>query len=268
MGYRLEGRTAILTGAGGGIGRAIAKRLTASGVNVMLSDTDESNLATAVEVVGSDGPGKVETFHCDVCERLDINNLLAATLSTYDRIDIVVNAARFKGLGDFFDLKRQDLEKVLETNLFSNFLLSQAAARKMIALAKERDEPCNSSIINISSIAAIRTSPKLLSYSVSCAALDQLTRSMAVALAPEGVRVNGIALGGVMTRNIRDAIKEQDDFREALTSATPMGRIGEPNEAADVALYLASDASSFITGQIISLDGGRSLLDPMTTPAV
>jgi 7-alpha-hydroxysteroid dehydrogenase len=170
--------------------------------------------------------------------------------------------------GDFFELTAQDFEQVMETNLKSTFVLSQGAARKMIQLAKERDERCKGSIVNISSVAATRTLPQLLPYSVSCAALDQLTRSMAVALAPKGIRVNGVALGGVMTRSIRDALKELDDFRAQMTAVTPLGRIGEPAEAAELALYLASDAASFVTGQVVTMDGGRSLLDPLATPAV
>jgi len=156
----------------------------------------------------------------------------------------------------------------METNLKSTFVLSQAAARKMIQLAKDRDEPCKGAIVNISSIAATRTLPTLLPYSVSCAALDQLTRSMAVSLASSGIRVNAIALGGVMTRSIKEAMKELDDFRAQMTAVTPLGRIGEPAEAAEVALYLASDAASFVTGQVVAVDGGRSLLDPLATPAV
>lgn len=234
----------------------------------MLSDASEANLSEAREALGSGGPGEVEAFHCDVCERLDNKNLLAATLSTYDRIDIVVNAARRVAHGEFFELSDQDFDDVMQINLKSAFLLSQAAARKMIALAKDRDEPCNGAIVNISSIAANRTLPQLLPYSVSSAALDQLTRCMAVALAPEGIRVNGVALGGVMTGNIREALKEVDDFRAEMTAVTPMGRIGEPVEAAEVALYLASDAASFVTGQIVTMDGGRSLLDPLGIPAL
>jgi len=268
MAYRLEGRTAIVTGAGGGVGRAIARRFSEEGVNVMLADTDEGNLSEAVEVVGASGAGKLETFHCDICQRLDTNNLLAATLSAFDRIDIVVNAARRIERGEFFELKEENFDQVIQTNLKSTFMLSQTAARRMIQLAKEREEKCKGAIVNISSIAATRTLPTLLPYSVSCAALDQLTRSMAVSLAPSGIRVNAIALGGVMTRSIREAMKELDDFRAQMTAVTPLGRIGEPAEAAEVALYLASEAASFVTGQVVAVDGGRSLLDPLATPAV
>ena len=180
----------------------------------------------------------------------------------------MVNAARRIDHGDFFDLNEAVFDEVMETNLKSAFVLSQAAARKMIQQAKDRDEPCNGAIVNISSISARRTLAQLLPYSVSCAALDQLTRSMAVALASSGVRVNGIALGGVMTSRIRDALKEIEDFRAELTAVTPIGRIGEPREAAEVALFLASDAASFVTGQIVAVDGGRGLLDPLATPVV
>lgn len=268
MSYRLEGRAAIVTGAGGGVGRAIAKRFSEAGVNVMMADADESQLGSTKDLVGADASGAVEAFHCDVCRKLDTNNLLAATLSAFDRIDIVVNAARRIDSGDFFDIKEKVFDEVMETNLKSAFVLGQAASRKMIQQAEDREEPCTGAIVNVSSIAARRTHAHLLPFSVSCAALDQLTRSMAVALAPTGVRVNGIALGGVMTRNIREAMKESEDLRDEITAVTPVGRIGEPAEAAELALFLASDAASFVTGQILSVDGGRSLLDPLATPAV
>jgi len=151
-------------------------------------------------------------------------------------------------------------------NVRSVFLLSQAAARRMIeARAGAADAP-GAAIVNISSIAAQRTTPQLFPYSVACAALEQLTRSMAVSLAPSGVRVNAVALGAVMTRAMVVALRETEGLREALVRATPMGRIGEADEAAEAALYLASPRASFITGQILAVDGGRMALDPLATP--
>ncbi|MEL6680730.1 MAG: SDR family oxidoreductase, partial [Pseudomonadota bacterium] len=140
-------------------------------------------------------------------------------------------------------------------------------ARKMIKHAEERgDEGPAGSIVNITSIAAQRTVPELLAYSVSSAALDQMTRSLALALAPDRVRVNGVALGAVMTAHLQDALRERNTLREDLINATPLGRIGEAEEAAEAAVFLASDLSSFITGQILAVDGGRTLLDPVERP--
>jgi 7-alpha-hydroxysteroid dehydrogenase len=120
--------------------------------------------------------------------------------------------------------------------------------------------------VNVTSVAAQLTLPELAPYSVSCAAVDQLTRSMAVALAPRGVRVNAVSIGGVMTGALKDALREREDLRGQMIGVTPIGRIGEPAEAAEVAVFLASDAASFVTGQIVAVDGGRSLLDPLAIP--
>jgi 7-alpha-hydroxysteroid dehydrogenase len=123
------------------------------------------------------------------------------------------------------------------------------------------------SIINLSSIAAHRTQPELLGYSISCAAVEQMTRSLAVALAPKRIRVNAVSFGSVMSDSLQRALKENPDHRIAITAATPLGRIAAADELAETVQYLASDASSFMTGQIVTLDGGRSLIDAAAPPA-
>ena len=132
---------------------------------------------------------------------------------------------------------------------------------------KEENTGNVGAVVNLTSIAANRTLPRLAAFSVSCAALDQLTRSLAVTLAGSGIRVNAIAIGSVMSASLRNSMQSQDDLREMIVQATPIGRIGEADEAAEAALFLASDHASFITGQILSVDGGRSLLDPLAIPA-
>ena len=158
---------------------------------------------------------------------------------------------------------------MFDVNVRATFRLSQAVARRMIAQAEEAGgSPAAGAIVNITSIAARRTLPELLHYSVSCAALDQLTRSMAVSLAPHHVRVNAVALGSVMTRNLREALRDREELRAQLRAVTPLGRVGEASEAADAVLFFASPQSSFITGQILSVDGGRTILDPLATPTL
>ena len=122
-------------------------------------------------------------------------------------------------------------------------------------------------IVNLTSIAATRTQPDILSYSVSSAAINQLTRSMAVALAPKGIRVNAVSLGSVMSASLRNMMRENLDLNDQIIDATPLGKIGEATEAAGAVLFLASDLSSFMTGQVLEVDGGRSLIDRMTSPA-
>ena len=131
---------------------------------------------------------------------------------------------------------------------------------------EENDGPAGA-IVNLTSIASSRTLPKLTGFSTVSAALDQMTRSLAVSFAKYKIRVNGIAIGSVKSATLRDALQENEDLRDMLIAATPAGRIAEPDEAAEAALFLASPQASFITGQILAIDGGRSLIDPLATPA-
>jgi 7-alpha-hydroxysteroid dehydrogenase len=128
------------------------------------------------------------------------------------------------------------------------------------------DAPAGS-IVNLSSIAANRTQPELLAYSVSSAALNQMTRSMAVALAPHRIRVNAVAFGSVMSASLKDTLKDNEEYREDIKEHTPLRRIAGPSEVADAVQYLASDASSFVTGEVVTVDGGRSLVDAARAPA-
>jgi 7-alpha-hydroxysteroid dehydrogenase len=138
----------------------------------------------------------------------------------------------------------------------------------MINQAKENDDHASNTIgtvINLSSIASDRTHPDLLAYSVSCAALNQMTRSLAVSLAHDRIRVNAIAIGSVMSANLQSVLRKDDDLRDEMTKITPMGRIAEAQEVAEVAQFLAAGSSSFVTGQIVTVDGGRTLIDPLNT---
>jgi 7-alpha-hydroxysteroid dehydrogenase len=122
-------------------------------------------------------------------------------------------------------------------------------------------------IVNLSSIAATHTLPETFSYSVSSAALNQLTRSLSIALADKGIRVNGVALGSVMSSSLRGMIRDDLDLHDKVVQATPLGRIGEADEVASAVLFLASSDANFITGQILTVDGGRTLIDRMESPA-
>ncbi len=268
MAQSLEGKTAIVTGAGRGVGRAIAARWAAAGARVVASDKDEAALSQAVERIREQG-GEVTPFAADLSGALGVPNLIAATLDAYDRVDLVANALRHITAGDMMSVNAPSLTEVFDLNVRVAFQLSQAAAKKMIARreAGESDGPVGA-IVNVSSIVARRTVPDMLRYSVACAAMEQLTRSMAVALAPNGIRVNAVALGSVMTAALRDSLKERPELRDELIRVTPLGRIGDAAEAAEAALYLASPAAGFITGQILDVDGGRNILDPLDLPAL
>jgi 7-alpha-hydroxysteroid dehydrogenase len=263
----LEGRTAIVAGAASGVGRAIARRFAAAGARLMLADTDDAGLDETAAEIGAGielPPEHISCFAHAIDDKLGVTNLIAATIDAFGRIDIVVTGARVCPSGGLFDLTAVDFDAALSCNVRSAFLLTQLVAKRMIQ-QREADPEFAGALVNITSIAARRTVPGLLAYSVSTAALDQLTRSAAACLAPHGIRVNAVALGGVMTANLRRALHEREELRDEITAVTPLGRIGEAEEAAEAVLFLASPASGFITGQIVAVDGGRLVLDPLAS---
>jgi 7-alpha-hydroxysteroid dehydrogenase len=268
MSFSITGKTAIVTGAAHGIGRAIARHFVDRGANVMFADMDEESLHDEIgEEARGDGP--VRLFGGDLRERLTVQNLIAATIDAFDRVDILVNAARAISLGDPLGNGDDAMEEMLQHNLLTSLRLSQQVARRMIAQAsRDGEAPVQAgAIVNLSSIAARRTQPELLAYSVACAAVDQMTRSLAVALAPKRIRVNAVAFGSVMSASLQARLKENGDMRGEIVGHTPMGRIAAPTELAEAVQFLASEAAGFLTGQVVTVDGGRTLIDPACAPA-
>ena len=262
MPITLAGKTAIVTTTIADAGHTIAQRLLDAGANVMIAACNDKSANAKLD--GEDD--RWGHFAFTMQDRLCIQNLIAATVDRFGTIDILVNGAqRMTEPGMFLDLETENFDVTYGETVRSAFQLSQAVARKMIALEGDDENP-KGAIVNISSIAARRTVPELLAYSVSCAALDQLTRSMAASLAPKGIRVNAVALGGVLTDRLRTAFREDDTLRDDMLAVTPMGRLADTEEAAETALFLASEHASYITGQIVSVDGGRTLLDPLASP--
>jgi 7-alpha-hydroxysteroid dehydrogenase len=170
---------------------------------------------------------------------------------------------------DPLDPADNSVETLLDQNLNVALRTSQAVARRMILQAEQQETRPQEAgtIINLSSIAAHRTQPELLGFSISNAALEQMTRSMAVALAPQAIRVNAIAVGSLMSGTLRDTIAEHPEYRDSIIAGTPLHRIGTASEVAELAQFLASAASGFMTGQVVGLDGGRSVLDTVQRPA-
>ena len=262
MSFSIAGKTAIVTGAAHGVGLAIARRFVAAGANVVFADRDEDALRHEVEGLADDEDGQVRLFAGDLREKLTIANLLSLTADAFDHVDILVNASRQVLKTDPLDPDDFSVSTLLEQNMLTALRLSQATARRMIKQVEDESSPVSAgSIINLSSIASRRTHPELLGYSVSSAALDQMTRSLAVALAPKGIRVNAVAFGSVMSSSLKGALKEDSSMRDEIVQHTPLKRIAGPGEVSDAAQYLASEASGFMTGQILTVDGGRTLID-------
>ncbi len=267
MSFSIAGKTAVVTGAANGVGLSIARHFLDVGANVMLADMDEDRLRAEVgdEKERADN---IAYYQGDLREKLTIANLLSATLDRFDRVDILVNASRQMVAADPLNADDDAVQMLIEQNLMTSLRVSQVFAKRMIKQAADGDsEATAGSIINLSSIAARRTQPDLLAYSVSSAALDQLTRSMAVTLAPHRIRVNAIALGSVMSASLKGALREDEDMREEIIERTPLARIASPSELAEAAQFLASDGAGFITGQILTVDGGRTLIDAAEAPA-
>ncbi|MCA0930055.1 SDR family NAD(P)-dependent oxidoreductase [Ruegeria profundi] len=265
MSFSISGKTAIVTGGANGVGLAIGRHFADAGANVMFADIDEKRLAEELGEQADDS--NIRFFAGDLREKLTIANLLSATLDAFDQVDILVNGARQVIPSDPMDPEDDSVRILLNQNLMPALRLSQLVAKRMIKQSGDDGDSPAGSIINLSSIAARRTHPDLMAYSVSTAALDQMTRSLAVALAPSRIRVNSIALGSVMSASLQSTLKENRDFRDDIERHTPLARIAAPTELTETAQFLASDAAGFITGQILTIDGGRTLLDPVAAPA-
>ncbi len=273
MSFSVEGKSAIVTGAANGIGLAIARHLLESGAHVMFADMDEGRLKD--ELADNADSDTAAFFAGDLRERLTLANLMSATIEKFDRLDILVNASRQMVATPPEDVLDQDdiVTQTLEQNLMIALRLSQLAARRMIAQTRDDPEADGTalrqagSIVNLSSIAARRTHPQLLAFSVATAALDQMTRSLAVALAPSRIRVNAVAFGSVMSSSLKASLRDNRGYRSDIVDHTPMSRIASPAELAETVRFLASNGSGFMTGQILTVDGGRTLLDPANVPA-
>ncbi|MDB5890242.1 MAG: short-chain dehydrogenase/reductase [Polaromonas sp.] len=256
--FGLQGRVCIVTGGAQGIGEACARRFAREGASVVMADIDDSRgQALAAELGAS-------YVHCDVGNKAQVDALVASVVAEHGRIDVLVNNAGIFKASDFLDITPADFEAVLRVNLIGAFLVGQAVARVMAgaeARAGEGGFASRGSIINMSSVNATLAIPSIASYNVSKGGINQLTRVMALSLADRGIRVNAVAPGTIATELAAKAVLTSHDATNRILSRTPMKRLGEPSEIADTVAYLASDAASYITGEIVVVDGGRMALN-------
>jgi glucose 1-dehydrogenase len=245
---KLKNKVALVTGAARGIGYAIAERFVAEGATVIISDVLDKEGDAAAKALNA------SYMSCDVSKSVHTNRIIADVVALHGNIDILVNNAAISIVKDFLDVTEDDFDRVLAINLKGSFLLAQAAAKQMVKQVKAGRAP--GCIINMSSVNDTLAIETIAPYTMSKGGVKQLTSVAAIALAPHGIRVNGIGPGSIMTDMLKGVMVDEQSRRRIL-SRTPMGRVGMPEEMAAIAAFLASDDASYITGQIIYADGGR-----------
>ena len=239
---RLAGKRAVITGAAQGIGKAIAERFSAEGAALLLADIDGPKVAKVAATLGQ------RALVVDVSRKAEVEALIGQALAQLGGLDILVNNAGITHAASLDELAEDDFDRVIATNLKSALWGTQAAARVMAP---------GSTIINMSSVNAVLAIPNQIPYVISKSALKQLTNVTALALSAKGIRVNAIGPGSIETEMLAGILAEDDAARDRILSRTPLGRCGTPEEVAGVALFLASDDSSYLTGQTIYPDAGR-----------
>jgi glucose 1-dehydrogenase len=252
-GMSFTGKTVIVTGAAKGIGRAIAERFAAEGAAAVICDVDAAEGEAVAEALRGAGQ-RARFLSCDVGSSTSVAALFHAVLAGEGSVDVLVNNAGILDSADFLDLSETDFDRVLRVNLKGAFLMGQAAARQMVAQVKAGGRP--GAIVNMSSVNAEFALPDHVAYSISKGGMAQLTKAMAISLAAHGIRVNAVGPGSIMTAMLEQVITDPA-VRTRILSRTPLGRLGLPEEIANVVAFLASDQASYITGQTIFADGGR-----------
>jgi NAD(P)-dependent dehydrogenase (short-subunit alcohol dehydrogenase family) len=250
---RLADKVAVVTGAARGLGRACAECMAAEGAKVVVSDVNEE-AGEAVAAAIRDSGGEAVFIACDVGDKAQVDALVAGAVEAFGRVDTLVANAGIVNFSDFLELTEEDFDAVLRVNLKGVFLTGQAAARQMVS------QGSGGTIVNMSSINAVVAIPNIIPYVTAKGGVNQLTRGMALALAEEGIRVNAIGPGSIMTEMLKSVAGDKAAMHRIL-ARTPMGRAGEPEEIGKIAVFLASGDSSYMTGEIVYADGGRLALN-------
>ncbi len=243
-----------MTGAARGIGAACARAMARHGARTVLADVLEDECRDTARRIADEIGRETLAVRADVSEEADCAAVLAACVERFGGCDVLVNNAGVIVAGSILDADPADFDRVLAVNLRGTFLMSRQVARHMVR------REAKGAIVNMSSTNAVVTIPDQLAYAASKGGVAQLTKAMAVALAPHGIRVNAIGPGTIMT-DMLDVVVHDAAVRRTILSRTPAGRIGEPDEVANVAVFLASDYASYVTGDTVHPDGGRLALN-------
>jgi NAD(P)-dependent dehydrogenase (short-subunit alcohol dehydrogenase family) len=244
-----KNKIVLVTGGASGIGYACASIFAREGAKVWIADSDAAKGSKAARKLGA------EFVACDVGDAKQAAALIDAVARGAKRLDVLINNAGIAPSKPFLDMTEDDWDRVVRVNLKGAFLVGQAAARLMVA------KKTKGAIVNMSSVNAVLAIPGLAAYNVSKGGINQLTRAMALELVHHGIRVNAVGPGTIGTELARKAVLGSAEAKTKIMSRTPMGRLGEPEEIAEIALFLASKRSSYMTGQIVYADGGRMPLN-------
>jgi NAD(P)-dependent dehydrogenase (short-subunit alcohol dehydrogenase family) len=251
--YGLGGKVCLITGGAQGIGEACARLFLEQGAKVVIVDIDQEkgkSLESELRHLGHE----ILFIASDIGNKVEVDAVIEQVLALHGRLDVLVSNAGIFKAAPFLEVSESDFDEVLRVNLKGAFLMGQAAARVM------KDQG-GGAIVHMSSVNGVLAIPEIASYNVSKGGLNQLTRAMALALADDGIRVNAVAPGTIATELASKAVLTSDEARNKILGRTPMKRLGSPSEIAHVVAFLASDAASYITGEVITVDGGRMALN-------
>ena len=251
MSQRLQDKRVVITGGAQGIGYACAERFVAEGARVFIADVNQERGVAAAQSLNSIRAGAALFGECDVSQLQHLERVFESCAKRWGGIDVLINNAAITREADILHLSEENFNDVIAVDLRAPVFATKFAAQRMIA------QRTGGVIINMSSVNAVLTIPKILTYNLAKGALNQLTHNTAIALAPHGIRVCGIGPGTISTDLMRSTIVGDAAAMRNILSRTPIGRLGEPAEIAGVAAFLASPDASYITGETIYVDGGR-----------
>jgi len=251
--YGLGEKVCLITGGAQGIGEACARLFLEQGAKVVIVDIQSErgqSLASQLQQLGHE----ILFIASDIGNKIEVDAVIKKVIAQHGRLDVLVSNAGIFKAAPFLEVSESDFDEVLRVNLKGAFLMGQAAARVM------KDQG-GGAIVHMSSVNGVLAIPEIASYNVSKGGLNQLTRAMALALADDGIRVNAVAPGTIATELASKAVLTSEEARNKILGRTPMKRLGDPSEVAHVVAFLASDAASYMTGEVITVDGGRMALN-------